>query len=227
VVLSAWRWSGSSGQTNGIADQSNASGDVVEDGNGGYTLISDADPIGDVCSTTTGGLAQMSGQNIGDLLNAKGISWGFFEGGFDLTKESKRHHRLQALPHSTVTSVAKADYIPHHEPFQYYASTANPSTLALPLPGRLAFRATLLITSTTPMTSSPQSGAGNFPAVSFLKAPGYQDAHAGYSDPLDEQEFVVNTINFLQQRSEWSSTAVIIAYDDSDGWYMTISSARS
>ena len=77
-----------SGQTNGISDQINAGGDVVEDGNGGYTLISDADPLGDVCSTTTGALVQLSGQNIGDLLNAKGITWGFFEGGFDLTKKN-------------------------------------------------------------------------------------------------------------------------------------------
>ena len=61
--------------------------------------------------------------------------------------------------------------------------------------------------------------AGNFPAVSFLKAPGYQDGHAGYSDPLDEQTFIVDVINFLQQQPEWSSTAVVIAYDDSDGWY--------
>jgi phospholipase C len=61
--------------------------------------------------------------------------------------------------------------------------------------------------------------ANNMPAVSFLKAPGYQDAHAGYSDPLDEQAFVVSIINFLQYTPEWSSTAVIINYDDSDGWY--------
>ncbi len=61
--------------------------------------------------------------------------------------------------------------------------------------------------------------AGNFPAVSFLKAPGYQDGHAGYSDPLDEQTFVVDVINFLQQQKDWANTAVIIAYDDSDGWY--------
>jgi phospholipase C len=61
--------------------------------------------------------------------------------------------------------------------------------------------------------------AGNFPAVSFLKAPGYQDGHAGYSDPLDEQTFVVHVINLLQQQKDWDSTAVIIAYDDSDGWY--------
>ena len=33
--------------------------------------------------------------------------------------------------------------------------------------------------------------AGNFPAVSYLKAPGYQDGHAGYSTPIDEQNFIV------------------------------------
>ena len=38
--------------------------------------------------------------------------------------------------------------------------------------------------------------AGNFPAVSYLKAPGYQDGHAGYSDPLDEQTFIVNVNQF-------------------------------
>src|SRR5207249_12166504 len=43
--------------------------------------------------------------------------------------------------------------------------------------------------------------------------------HAGYSDPLDEQHFLVDTINRLQKLPTWNSTAVIIAYDDSDGWY--------
>jgi phospholipase C len=61
--------------------------------------------------------------------------------------------------------------------------------------------------------------AGNLPQVSILKAPGFQDAHAGYSDPLDEQTFVVNTINAIEKSSYWQNTAIIIAYDDSDGWY--------
>jgi phospholipase C len=61
--------------------------------------------------------------------------------------------------------------------------------------------------------------AGNLPAVSYLKAPAYQDGHAGYSDPLDEQTFLTNTINQLQKLPSWSSTAVVISYDDSDGWY--------
>jgi phospholipase C len=61
--------------------------------------------------------------------------------------------------------------------------------------------------------------ASALPAVSFLKAPGYQDGHGAYSDPLDEQQFVVSTINALEKTPDWNSTAVVINYDDSDGWY--------
>ena len=55
--------------------------------------------------------------------------------------------------------------------------------------------------------------------MSFLKARGFQDGHAGYSDPLAEQSFVVDTINQLQMLPQWKDMAIIIAYDDSDGWY--------
>jgi phospholipase C len=208
-----------SGQTNGVVDQVNAGGDIVEDGQGGFTLVSDADPVGDVCSTTSGAVVAFSGTNIGDLLNKKGITWGFFSGGFNLqitnpngTTSCKRSTT------SAITNSPKADYIPHHQPFQYYASTANP-THKRP-------------TSTKTIGYTDQANhqydiddfftavnAGNFPAVSYLKAPGYQDAHAGYSDPIDEQFFIASVINVLEKNADWSSTAVIIAYDDSDGWY--------
>jgi len=61
--------------------------------------------------------------------------------------------------------------------------------------------------------------AGNLPTVSFLKPPGYQDGHPGRSDALDEQQFLVETINRLQRLPEWQQMAIIITYDDSDGWY--------
>ena len=35
--------------------------------------------------------------------------------------------------------------------------------------------------------------------MSFLKAAEYQDGHAGYSDPIDEQHFLVIEINALQK----------------------------
>lgn len=44
-------------------------------------------------------------------------------------------------------------------------------------------------------------------------------AHAGYSNPLDEQDFLVHTLNRIQTIPRWNSTAVIITYDDSGGWY--------
>ncbi len=73
-----------SGQTNDVATYTTgAAGGVVADGQGGYTLIGDEDPANDVCSSASANVS-MGGKNIGDLLNAAGVSWGFFEGGFNL-----------------------------------------------------------------------------------------------------------------------------------------------
>jgi phospholipase C len=205
-----------SGQTNGAVDTDN-SGATVADGQGGLTLYSDADPTGDLCSGS--GTVSMTGKNIGDLLNAGKITWGFFEGGFDLTvTNADGSTGCGRTTTSAVTNTKKADYIPHHQPFQYYASTQNlnhirPTSIA-------AIGTTDQANHQYDMHDFTDAlAAGNMPAVSFLKAPGYQDAHAGYSDPIDEQTFVVNTINAIEQSSFWNSTAIIIAYDDSDGWY--------
>ena len=47
--------------------------------------------------------------------------------------------------------------------------------------------------------------AGNFPAVSYLKAPAYQDGHAGYSDPIDEQNFIVQVVTAVQASGDWAT----------------------
>ena len=47
----------------------------------------------------------------------------------------------------------------------------------------------------------------------------YQDGHAGYSDPIDEQQLIVKQVNAIQQSKNWKDTAIILAYDGSDGWY--------
>src|ERR1700739_4888055 len=56
-----------SGQTNGVDDSRSPGSAGGSDGDGGYTDIGDADPVGDVCSSTSKAI-HMSGQNIGDLL---------------------------------------------------------------------------------------------------------------------------------------------------------------
>jgi phospholipase C len=59
----------------------------------------------------------------------------------------------------------------------------------------------------------------NLPAVTFIKAPAYQDGNAGYSNPLLEQQFVSDFVNRLESLSEWPEIAVVLAWDDSGGWY--------
>lgn len=215
------------GQTNGVdsVHSTNFPGSaVIPDGQGGYTLINDDDPYGDVCSTTTGTTVSFLGKNVGDLLNAAGVSWGWFQGGFDLTVTNP--NGTTACGRSTVspiTGLTEGDYVQHHAPFQYYPSTRN---LTHVRPANVQIVGTPADTGAG--TANHQYdihdffdalAAGNLPAVSYLKAQSYQDGHPGNSNPLDEQAFVANVVNTLAQSPFWNSTAVIIAYDDSDGWY--------
>ena len=206
-----------SGQTNGVVNHAGGTGAYVGDGNGGLTLIGDPDPLGDVCSGSE--QAQMGGKNIGDLLNAAGVSWGWFAGGFNLNIVNPDGSTGCNRQSTSQIVGTQGDYVPHHTPFQYYKSTANP-THARPKSAR-----------TIGWSGDPANhnydvedffaavSAGNFPAVSFLKAIAIQDAHPGNSDPLDEQRFVVRVANFLQAQPEWANTALVVLYDDSDGWY--------
>jgi phospholipase C len=182
----------------------------------------------------------MTGRNVGDLLNERHVTWGWFQGGF--RPAANGNSTLTNVPGATTQAAgatipmfpatgicgsahtsgfgagASFDYIPHHEPFQYFAQTSNPRHLPP--------------SSTAMIGHSDQANhqydlldfwaafdAGHLPSVSYLKAAAYQDGHAGYSSPLDEQTFLVETINRLMQSREWEHTAVIVLYDDSDGWY--------
>ena len=57
-------------------------------------------------------------------------TWGWFEGGFNLSiVNSNGSTGCNRNTISAITGQNKNDYVPHHEPFQYYASTANPNHL--------------------------------------------------------------------------------------------------
>jgi phospholipase C len=165
----------------------------------------------------------MSGKNVGDLLNAKGITWGWFQGGFAPTGVDAQG-RAVCGQHNTGLAgddaiVNAGDYIPHHEPFMYYPQTTNPHHTR-PSDAKLIGTSKDGANHQYDLTDFFTAlNLGHLPAVSYLKAGAYQDGHAAYSSPIDEQIFVVNVINALMQSNEWKETAVIIAWDDSDGWY--------
>jgi phospholipase C len=212
-----------SGQTHGFSPDLNPFTNVVGTAvTAGGTVVGDPQPAGDICDTRDQSqVVDDKDLNIGDLLNTKGVTWGWFQGGFRSTGSDttgKPAASTCAVAHKDAAGIASADYIPHHEPFQYYPSTRN--LMHLPPLSTMSIGHTDQANHQYDLSDFWASvSAGDMPAVSFLKAPGYQDGHAGYSDPLDEQTFLVNTINKLEESPYWSSTAVVIAYDDSDGWY--------
>src|SRR5271169_5197594 len=88
-----------SGQSNGVIASTaknvlDGSGNLLNPGHIAFgdnthspsnlTVIGDLDPLSDLCSTGKD-QTQLAGRNFGDLLNDKGITWGSFMGGFDLT----------------------------------------------------------------------------------------------------------------------------------------------
>jgi phospholipase C len=197
------------------------------------TTYGDADPTYDICSwlpsadggdgDSVGSTLTMGGSNIGAELTRARLTWGWFQGGFDdgyVPGHGKPPTTAQICSeeHTDVGGSAVTDYSPHHEPFGYYASTANP--MHLPPTSVAAIGHTDRANhqyDTADFFAAAK--AGNLPAVSYLKAPRYQDGHAGYSDPLDEQTWLVDTINRLEALPTWKSTAIVLTWDDSDGWY--------
>ncbi|MCZ2404213.1 alkaline phosphatase family protein [Paenarthrobacter sp. Z7-10] len=228
-----------SGQTHGAAEFTATGQPVtpaqsdyavrVPDANGVGTVINDPDPVHDDCSNNnhanSNNLLGMQGKNIGDLLNAKNVSWGWFQGGFaPTTAATASSAAICGSTHTNVAGGAVNDYSPHHEPFQYYASTANPHHLAPASTAEIGHSGQA--NHQYDMTSFDKVvNSDNMPAVSFLKAGSYQDGHAAYSDPIDEQKFITAQVNAIEKSKNWNSTAIVLAYDDSDGWYDHVAAA--
>jgi phospholipase C len=193
--------------------------------NGLGTIYGDLDPAYDDCSNDSHASSENSfplgvstGPNIGNLLSAAHVTWGWFQGGFAPTGKNAAGFAVCGSSHTNIAGAVVPDYVPHHDPFQYYKSTANPKHL--PPSSLAAIGHTDQANHQYDLSLFYKTlAAGNLPAVSFLKAAAFQDGHAGYSNPIDEQTFLVNTINQVEQSKYWKSTAIIITYDDSDGWY--------
>jgi len=204
-----------SGQTHGV-DMSAVIGDIPGDVVGN-TIIGDPDPIYDDCGSPEQLGMLSTNKKVGTLLNAKGITWGWFQGGF--TPSAVVNGKAVCNTHTNrLDGTPVKAYSAHHNPFEYYPLSANPHHLPPTSPAMIGH--TDQANHQYDLSDFWKAAfSGNLPAVSFLKAPRAHDGHPGYSTPLDEQVLIVDTLNKLQSLPDWRETAVIIAYDDSDGWY--------
>ncbi|WP_165942857.1 alkaline phosphatase family protein [Marinomonas flavescens] len=160
----------------------------------------------------------LTGNNIGDLLNQKQVTWGAFIGGFmpsSRTKEGKAILVDRSL--SLQGSIIK-DYFSYNDPFQYFKTTANPHHLAPESEANIGYQDQANHQyDLSQMWLALKNN--NLPAVSYVIPKASQNGHVGSSSPLDEQAFLTQLISRIKQSTVWPSTAVMLVWNNSDGWY--------
>jgi phospholipase C len=141
---------------------------------------------------------------IGDRLDAAGVSWRWYSGGWD-----------QALAGQT-DPVFTNLFQYHHQPFAYYANYApfNPD-------GTPNAQNDVLVNPNAHLADETNFfsdlAAGDLPSVSFIKPFGPDNEHPGYADLLTGQQHVADIVHAIQNSPEWAHTAIIITYDENGG----------
>jgi phospholipase C len=170
----------------------------------------DPNPIGDKCTSDyTPTINPQNIPNLGAEATAEGTSWAWFQGGYGLC-----------------TTTAVNGYSAHHDPFQYFTSTADPMH-AYAYDPRMDYTqanrhqrdldvlyAALAGKPVTGQTIVPQ-----LPSISWVKAPQLEDGHPGYSGPALEDAFVGDLVAKLQASPYWKDTALFITFDETGGWW--------
>jgi phospholipase C len=177
----------------------------------------DPNPIGDTCNDYTASISPQNIPNLGAEATAAGTSWAWFQGGFGT-----------CVPAPTPNLVVLNGYSAHHDPFQYFTSTADLNhayafdpNLSYPQANRhqrdlSVFNAAL---AGTAVAGSGSSVVPTLPAISWVKAPQIDDGHPGYSGPALEDAFVGDLVSRLKASNYWKDTALVIAFDETGGWW--------
>ena len=125
---------------------------------------------------------------IGDRLSEKEISWAWYSGGWDNAVAGRK---------------TEDNFQYHHQPFVFYANYAPASQArAKHLKDKSQLLADL---------------KGNFPQVAFFKPAGSKNQHPGYCTIFEADREVKEIVDAIRASAIWSSTAIIITYDEYGG----------
>lgn len=125
---------------------------------------------------------------IGERLSDKGVSWAWYSGGWS----------------DALTGHPAATFQFHHQPFAYFAPYADGAAAKA---RHLKDEAELLV----------DLGAGRLPAVVFVKPLGIDNEHPGYATLLRGQQHVEDLVRAIAASPYWTSTAIVITYDEFGG----------
>jgi acid phosphatase len=158
-------------------------------------------------------LPEQHALTIGDTLNQKQISWAWYAGGWSAAVEDGR----RPLSERRViyrTANGAPNFQPHHQPFNFFSTFA---------PGR------------DERTEHLKDGAefvaaidqGTLPSVAFYKPVGALNEHPGYTDVRSGDRHIADLVAHLERSPQWSSTVVIVTYDENGGFWDHVSPPQS
>ncbi len=153
---------------------------------------------------------QQTYPNIGDRLNAAGVSWAWYNENWNAVKPWALKRADGPGDGSAIIDTGYT-YVPHHNPFQYY-----PSWFDNVRAGH--------VRDTEDFVSDVKRG--QLPAVSFLKATGAHDEHPEDSAPQWGMDWVMHHIQALAASPLWDKTAVVITYDEGGGYWDHVAPPR-
>jgi phospholipase C len=142
-------------------------------------------------------LPPQSELTIGDLLSAKGVTWAWYAGAWQVALEGKN-----AVP------VPNFQY--HHQPFNYFAVMA---------PGTEARAEHLKDGGLGGSEFLKAIDNGTLPQVAFYKPQGNLNEHPGYTDVLGGDQHISELIAHLQKGPQWVHMVVVVTYDENGGFW--------
>jgi acid phosphatase len=145
-------------------------------------------------------------KTIGESLDAKGVSWAWYAGGYDAAlADGRRDPKLKrAIIYNRAPD--SPNFQPHHQPFNYFARYA---------PGT-AQRAQHLKDGDDLMRDID---AGTLPHVAFYKPVGRNTQHPSYTDVATGDHHIAEVLERLRKSPQWAHMVVIVTYDENGGYW--------
>lgn len=135
--------------------------------------------------------------HIGDRLDAKGISWAWYSGGYD----------------NAIAGKPDALFQYHHQPLAYFQDLA---------PGTPAQRAHLK--DYTDLLAD--LAANRLPQVVFYKPIGALNLHPGYANVADGDAHLAELVATLQASPAWQDMLILVTYDENGGQWDHVAPPR-
>ena len=145
-------------------------------------------------------------KTIGDTLSAKGISWAWYAGGWDLALKDGMQDPAAKRQVIYNNEPGSPYFVVHHQPFNYFARFA---------PGT-ADRAEHLKDYTDMVAAIDR---GDLPQVALYKPAGRFNEHPGNTDVMSGDIHISELVARIKASPIWSSSVIIVTYDENGGFW--------